>query len=249
MVQMNLFRHDRVGIQSNDQFVNCLAKAKAIKLSVYMCYEYLLEGCRRAEYRIIKTIRLSMDVVRMLMKQAAYLNLKVILLVRDPRAITNSRLRDGSLRMTRKIEPHSRDMCERMSNDVQTLSELRRTFPNRLTLVVYENLAEKSTEGARFVYDFINTTVTKSMEDWVYTSSHGQTNNGYYKTIRNATLASNHWRSQLQFHAVKIIDTQCVITYHREGYLPIKTLLDLIDTSKSSRNSSVCINDEVCGRN
>ena len=161
-------------------------------------------------------------------------NLKVINLVRDPRGITNSRMRGRYSMTLASAVPHSINMCSRMYNDVRIGDRLRNMFPDKFALVMYEALAERPMEGARYVFKFLNATYAENVQQWVYDSSHGRSN-GYYSTTRNSTAALSHWRSELTFSRIISIQTNCQKLFNLLGYVPLKTINEMRDFEKKSR--------------
>lgn len=178
--------------------------------------------CLNSELRVLKTIRLTMDLVEMLLDIIP--GLKVIHLVRDPRGITNSRLH-GPFRMARSIFHHSHDTCMRMREDIEHTHKLQLEYPGQITTVLYEALAEKPYDGAEFVYKFLNMEVTWPVIHWVFNSTHAQLNSmSYFTTARKDAVESAYrWRTQMSFNQVEIIDRVCAKTYPLVGYLSMET--------------------------
>ena len=201
------------------------------QLQLSECIKYMTQKCFQAKYRIVKTIRLSMELVEALMNDVS--NLKVINLVRDPRGITNSRMR-GRFSLTRDAVPHSINLCTRMYNDVKLGDQLRKKYPEKFALVMYEALAERPMEGARYVFKFLNATYSEQVQQWVYDSSHGRSD-GFYSTTRNSSAALSHWRGELNFSRVIIIQNNCQHLFNLLGYIPFKTYEEMRDFESKSR--------------
>ena len=196
------------------------------------CIKYTTQKCFQAKYRIAKTIRFSMELVETLMTNVE--NLKVINLVRDPRGITNSRVHGRYSMTLNNVVPHSINMCTRMYNDVIIGDSLRNKYPDKFALVMYEALAERPMEGARYVFKFLNATYSDKVQQWVYDSSHGNSN-GFYATTRNSSAALSHWRSELTFARIISIQNNCENLFNLLGYISFKTISDLRDFEKKSR--------------
>lgn len=205
-------------------------------LSVKKCVEELEKVCKATTHRVIKAIRISMELVSHMMD--LWPNLKVVHLVRDPRGITNSRLKDWAFPMTKKIVPHSHNMCERMYNDTMYTSLLEKKYKNRIKLMIYEALAERPPEGMEFIYRFLNMKVTKDVISWVYNSTHAQNTTGYFGTMRpDAVKSAYYWKTKLTLLRIKIIDNICHDVYKLLGFLPINTKTESEKSSFSSRQS------------
>ena len=200
------------------------------------CIKLITEKCRQANYRIIKTIRMSMELVSSLMDVLP--NLKVVHLVRDPRGITNSRLQGGfSLTRVNNSKPHSRNVCNRMYNDVILGYQLNKTYPGRTMRIRYEDLADAPEKGATLLFRFLEVEVNSKMQNWIYKSTHSQNNGGFYSTQRaNSSLTSSHWRRDLPFSKVETIQNVCKNNFRTLGYIPFQSKMELLNASLPSRN-------------
>ena len=193
-----------------------------------ICLNILTNICIKSDYKIVKTIRISMDLVQTLIDFIP--SLKVIHLLRDPRAITNSRKHSGKFNMKKPkgIKTHSIALCKEMHLDIKVTKVLKHKYPKRITMVMYEALAEHSVEGAQYVYKFLNTEFDSVMEDWIYNSTHANKNNGFYGTHRtNSTAISSHWRMETTFEKVKLIQRYCKDVMNLLGYVSFNSQEEL----------------------
>lgn len=205
-------------------------------LSVKKCLQELEKVCMATTHRVIKTIRISMELASQMMD--LWPNLKVLHLVRDPRGITNSRLKNKTFQMTKKITPHSHNLCERMYNDTMYNTLLEKKYENRITLVIYEALAERPVEGMEFIYGFLNIKITTDVITWVYNSTHAQNKTGYFGTMRSdATESAYYWKTKLTLSKIRIIDQICHDVYKLLGFLPINIRTESEKSSFLSRQS------------
>ena len=207
------------------------------KLATYRystsCTRIVTGACKNAKYRIIKTIRLSMDLVKELMEIIP--DLKVIHLVRDPRGIINSRLHLGKFKAL-KTEAHSKALCKQMYLDISTVTALQHKYPDKLMTVLYEAMAERPIEAAKSVYKFLKMTYGKAVEDWVYNSTHANNNNGYYGAQRtDSGHVSVQWRNELSFSRAKMINKYCSEVFNLLGFIPFKIKEKMEDFNLPSR--------------
>lgn len=190
-----------------------------------VCLKVRTKICEVARYRIIKTIRVSMDLVKILKEVIP--NMKVIHLIRDPRAITYSRL-EGGFPLTRETSAHARGLCKEMLDDVTLNKELRKAYPEEIKTIRYESLAERPEEGAKFMFKFLGANYTKKITEWVYKTTHAQKNNGYYGTVRRDSYkATYNWREHMPFDKVAIIQKACAYILTEFGYVKFETEMDL----------------------
>ena len=205
--------------KNNTQYENAVEFMKT-------CLTYHADLCNKAKYRIIKTIRMSMELVQSLM---SYLpQLKVIHLVRDPRAITQSRTYSLKMNMSKETEMHSKSLCKEIRFDVNFTYTMADICPTRITMILYEALAENPRDAARYIYKFLNMEFTREIEYWVFQSSHAAENNGFFGTQReNSTFASSHWRNEINITDVQLIQQHCKDVMDLLGYVSFKSEREL----------------------
>ena len=194
----------------------------------------LTDVCRKAKYIIVKTIRMSMELMVPLLESIT--TLKLIYLARDPRAITNSRNHCSGMYMAHNVKSHSVALCKQMEMDISVVENLRNKYPERVTTVLYEALAERPNGGAKYVYNFLGLKYDNKVENWVYQSTHAQRNNGFFLTQRTSAVeASSHWRNELPFLKVKTIQLHCSTVLSSLGYISFSSLGELKNVSIPSR--------------
>ena len=198
------------------------------------CIQILEHACTKSKYRIIKTIRMSMELVLTLLNFIPHL--KVIHLVRDPRAITNSRTHSGNMRMSRETELHSKSLCKEMHSDLNFTQILVAKYPTQITILVYEALAEKPMDAATYIYKYLNMNFDDKIKEWIYNSTHSEENNGFYGTQRsNSMIASTHWRNETKIAKVKLVQSCCKEVMDLLGYVPFKRQKALRNLQISAR--------------
>ncbi|XP_071533175.1 carbohydrate sulfotransferase 1-like [Panulirus ornatus] len=104
--------------------------------------------CQQQKVVIVKTIRLRLSWARELMDDE-HLHLKLIHLVRDPRAIMLS-MSDSKWG---KIDENN--VCPFMLQDLQYKQEMERLFPDRYFFLRYEDLCTNLEEEARRIFRFV----------------------------------------------------------------------------------------------
>ncbi|XP_060559375.1 carbohydrate sulfotransferase 4-like isoform X2 [Ruditapes philippinarum] len=194
----------------------------------YFCIKELERVCLSKTHRIVKTIRVSMELVSNMVEM--WPNLKVVHLVRDPRAITHSRSKGQDFQMALDTVSHSADMCTRMFEDVKQDWFIQRKYPGRLIIVSYEALAGSPYAATGFIYDFLNMLFREKTWFWVFNSMRNQneTETHYYATVRfNSSKVANRWRESLYYKKVQEIDLSCTDVYKALGYIPISSVEDL----------------------
>ena len=198
------------------------------------CLKVKKEECQNAQYRVIKTIRVSMSVAQILMELIP--NLKIIHLVRDARAITNSRLHERVFKLTKDTSAHSKGLCNQIYNDISVGQTLKHLYAERITTVSYEHLAERPNEVAKSIFNFLGVQYDKNIDEWLHKSTHAQKDNGFYGTLRtNSSNVASHWRKELSFDKVEIIQKNCEQVLQSLGYISFKTVKELRSLNISAR--------------
>ncbi|XP_041055602.1 carbohydrate sulfotransferase 7 [Carcharodon carcharias] len=157
--------------------------------------------CRRYDVMVIKDVRvLDAGVLFPLMQDPA-LNLKVVQLVRDPRAVHNSRMKSKqslvkeSIQVLRSKSRSDRDkgfwisnraqradtyvakalevICEAWTKDQVLVRRSPAWLRSRYLTIRYEDLVLEPLGGLRTLYDFANLTVTPATENYVLNMTRG----------------------------------------------------------------------------
>ncbi|XP_053386163.1 carbohydrate sulfotransferase 4-like isoform X2 [Mercenaria mercenaria] len=194
----------------------------------YFCIKELERICMSKTHRIVKTIRVTMELVSNMIE--LWPNLKVVHLVRDPRAMTYSRMRGADFQMAVSSVIHSADMCTRMYEDIKYDWYIQRKYPGRLIIVSYEALADSPYAATGYVYDFLNILFREKTWFWVYNSmrNKNESETHYYATVRfNSTKVANRWRTNIDYHKSQEVDLSCAHVYKALGYIPLKSEEDL----------------------
>ncbi|XP_021374890.1 uncharacterized protein LOC110464150 isoform X2 [Mizuhopecten yessoensis] len=192
--------------------------------------QFCLHQCFEST-RYLKTIRLSMDIVEILMKIIP--RLKVIHLLRDPRGMIESRKRGGFLgpRMDVDITTVARSVCERFERDIEIATKLKQKYPGRLKTYLYEQIAEHPKSASASLFNFLGLTASDSFDMWLHNHTAAGSNGKYYGTTRaNSSLTASSWRLHMSYNDVLKVDNECQTFYSYTGILKAvsnKSLRDL----------------------
>ena len=201
------------------------------------CVRRVTEACKNAQLIIIKEIKLSMDLAEALM--IAIPNLKVIHLVRDIRGMVNSRANIGKRVATIKSGALSNVLCKEMQKDIATATILKRKYPDRITTVMYEAMAERPTEAAKYIYRFLNITYDKTVDEWINRTAHGNKTSGPQGTQRaDSKKTANQWRLEQPFNIANITQNVCRKVFDLLGYIPFKTQSEMANMTLKSRRTA-----------
>ena len=197
------------------------------------CIRRIEEACQRSRYRIIKTIRINMSLVKPLLAEIP--NLKVIHLVRDPRGIIHSRGKKKNKWMTMGTDTHSKALCKEMSQDVVDAFDLQTKYPFQIDTFSYEMIASKPVETTKYLYKFLSLPYDDSVEVWLNKSVRASDDNGYFGAQRkNSEDASTQWRREMSFTEALTVQKICARVLSFLGYTTFKSEIKMRDTNLSS---------------
>ncbi|XP_046576734.1 carbohydrate sulfotransferase 4-like [Haliotis rubra] len=192
------------------------------------CFHLLEKACLRSRVSCVKTIRYSMKNMTHLMEKHG--NMKIIHLIRDPRAtlLSQHKLQEFKIDSLGKFAAL---LCNRAKMDFDDSLFMKKQFPGRIATIRYEDLAEMPLNIAEQMYNFIGLDFTDENRDHI---QHVTTRNGgcgAYCRRRNSTVTMSLWRTRLTYMQVSLIDKICQPLYRVMGYLPVQNQEHLLDMS------------------
>ena len=169
--------HDALGAKV-DKYRDCICNKQTLGQS---CMEEFQQFCSKRLIRSIKTVRLRMMHAQRLMEMIP--DLRVVHVVRDPRAVVRSRVKVASyssLYSEKDPVRESKIFCEQMAEDVKLRQQLEVTYPDRIMTVLFE---------VSLRYIIYKVLVTANEEDSAYVCS---SKNGLsMHEMHDMTLTSN----------------------------------------------------------
>ena len=184
------------------------------------CLPVVTNDCKKSPVRVIKSVRLSLDIVRPLLQRDPAL--KLIHLFRDPRGIIYSRLvktRWYPLNIKKgnftPIERHVRLLCNRMFEDAKAGRQLMDLFPNRVKLIRYEDiLSYTMNEHIHQLKQFLDMSFNE-------------------KRVKTNVRSLNEWVAKLDKKVVEIVDSHCSRVYDNLGYIKLDDIKHVKEDRKS----------------
>lgn len=216
--------------------------------------------CSTRPHVAIKTIRASSRKLVEFVRAASaprekkiFSSLKVLHLVRDPRAIIASRLTKNlrnlsriwpaanSTRLTEKARAITRNiarsvrvsasnLCSRMHSDMKHGEQFLPA--GRYAMIRYEDAAMRPHAAYGEIYEFAGMDRAREVEKWLKENTQSDSDPGYYSTSRNSSASARGWRAKLPFALVREIQKQCGELMETLGYIPVEDETNLRDLSK-----------------
>lgn len=177
----------------------------------YKCLLEFQEKCKKS-IRMIKTIRMNMDVAERLMEE--FPSLKVIHLIRDPRGSYQSRRNGYFLRDQNNLSAITKSNCDTLHSDLKTGFRLHEMYPGRIKTLLYEQVAEAPLKASRSIFRFLGLTEPANFDSWLVNHTRAGYSNGYYDTVRrNSKTTASLWRKYINLNVVKSYDNSCKEVY------------------------------------
>lgn len=219
--------------------------------SVRSCLQTIINVCNTTRALVMKFIRLEMESV--LNYLPYFPNMKIIHLIRDPRGMFNSRTKLGFSKI-KHGEPSEighlnkdevRRFCGLLHKDLSVSKFVRQIAPDRLRLVLYEDLAERPMEVSRELLNFTGLQMTPKMENFIkHMTSSSRDSCDFCTQRKNSAKTARRWRTEMKLPNALFIYEACGESMNVLGYLPFSTSFDmknLMSPSRTENNVSVSL--------
>ncbi|CAG2223904.1 unnamed protein product [Mytilus edulis] len=242
------FTKINIGDLKNDHLIHSRATKSyfaCLRKSPFpFCIKMLESVCVPKARRIIKVVRLRMKSIEHILRKTD--NLRIIYVVRDPRAQIHSLIKSGLLD-PKKVKVHSRELCEDVMSDFNSTKVLKRAYHNKIFMLKYEALVKNPLLHFRKLFSFSNLPFTAKVDNYIRHHML-ETGTGYESNFNaksgNSTLIANMWRTAINKEHLSIIDEACHRTYETFGYLQLDIKsLDTLSIDIQSKPSEADIFD------
>ncbi|XP_075043678.1 carbohydrate sulfotransferase 5-like [Mixophyes fleayi] len=190
-------------------------------------FEKIEDTCNTYSHVVIQDVRIfDIKVLYSLLKDPT-LNLKILHIVRDPRAVaksweqikhtlkfdknfilnaTDAKASDSEFKVLKEI-------C-RSQVDIYETANSEKLFPleGRYMLIRYDDLVRHPLKKVKEMFSFANLRLTENLSTWIYNITHGKWQakvSGFQITPRDALYAAQAWRSVLTFETVNKVQNIC----------------------------------------
>ena len=218
-------------------FTTCMnykmSKDKMSKIqSQKFCADMLQSLCMKSKYIVIKAIRIPVEILGHLMDR--FTDMRIIYLLRDPRAVIRSQLTYGVVKKIHILRNSTR-YCNRVYRDIISSERIQKEYINRFYGLLYEDLARNPMQKAKEMYKFLNMELTPNIASSIrnMTSAGKSCNTPLCTVVSNSSIYADKWRTQVNFDFVKTVDTACAPLYSLIGLRPIPDEKSLKDFTYS----------------
>ncbi|XP_075692921.1 carbohydrate sulfotransferase 4-like [Rhinoderma darwinii] len=207
-------------------------------------FDTVESSCKTYSHIVIKEVRFfDLKSLYPLLKDPS-LNLKILHLVRDPRAVFQSRERaasqlsyDNNIIINSLPKPETDDKKENSTHKVmETICKSQvdmylsatngshSALDSRYMMVRYEDIVQDPIKKARQMYQFGQLNFSPKLRDWIHNLTHGKgQGNSFVINSKDAVNVSQAWRKSLQFESVQKIQDLCNEAMEVFGYKFLKS--------------------------
>uniref|UniRef100_A0A8D0BQP8 Sulfotransferase n=1 Tax=Salvator merianae TaxID=96440 RepID=A0A8D0BQP8_SALMN len=210
------------------------------------------EACLRKEHMALKAVRIrQLEYLRPLVEDPR-LDMRIIQLVRDPRAVLASRMvafsgkyetwkkwaTEGAATLNEDEVQRLRGNCESIRLSAELGLRQPAWLRGRYMLVRYEDIARSPLQKAKEMYRFTGITLTPQVEEWIRKNTQApQDSNGIYSTQKNSSEQFEKWRFSIPFKLAQVVQNVCSPAMKLFGY-------KLASSAETLTNRSVSLLEE-----
>ncbi|XP_029132651.1 carbohydrate sulfotransferase 3a [Labrus bergylta] len=210
------------------------------------------EYCLSKQHHAIKTVRVRLlDTLQPLVEDPR-LDVRVIQLVRDPRAILASRMvafsskyqtwktwaQDGQVPEDDEEVKRLKGNCDNIRVSAEVGLSRPRWLRRRYMLVRYEDIARFPMQKAEEMYRFTGIPFSPQAKEWILRNTQTtQEARGIYSTQKNSSEQAEKWRYNIPFTLAQVVQKVCGPTMKLFGYR-------FVDDEKTLTNKSISLLEE-----
>lgn len=210
------------------------------------------ESCLSKQHHAIKTVRVrQLETLQPLVGDPR-LDVRVIQLVRDPRAVLASRMvafsskyqtwktwaQDGQVPEDDEEVKRLKGNCDNIRMSAEAGLSRPRWLRNRYMLVRYEDIARYPMQKAEEMYRFTGIPFSPQARQWILKNTQTtQGASGIYSTQKNSSEQAEKWRFSIPFTLAQVVQRVCGSTMKLFGYR-------LVSDEKTLTNKSFSLLEE-----
>ncbi|XP_026484779.2 carbohydrate sulfotransferase 4-like [Vanessa tameamea] len=171
--------------------------------------------CRLFPFQSMKLVHVRLRLIKQLLEDKEF-NLKIILLIRDPRGVMQSRLHHEFCKAAPDCWKPER-LCADMISDYVAAGPLLQKYPDKFMVLRFEELALNTNSTSYDLLKFLHLDVTQSVNEFLYSHTNVDLT-GVSATFRVSRDVPYRWRNILDFNFVDEIQGSCKEAMSLWGY-------------------------------
>ncbi|XP_077310696.1 carbohydrate sulfotransferase 3 [Lithobates pipiens] len=207
-----------------------------------------MESCLNKDHVAVKAVRIRQLAFLKTLVEDPRLDMRIIQLVRDPRAVLASRMVafSGKYESWKKwalegAAPIPEDEVQKLKgncDNIRLSAELGLHQPKwlrgRYLLIRYEDIARFPLQKAEEMYKFAEIALTPQVKEWIIKNTQAsQDNSGIYSTQKNSSEQFEKWRFSIPFKLAQVVQEVCEPAMRLFGYKLASDLETLTNRSIS----------------
>ena len=169
--------------------------------------KFLSEACKMFPIQLVKSVRLRLNLTQLLLNDHK-LKVKVIFLVRDPRAIMNSRYTSVKWCPTSPDCSSPEALCQDLEGDLKVAAAFEKLYPNRFLKIQYDDLFTNIDKNVQNIMDYLGLEYTKNMRDFVSENTMKNKEKPWSKQRKSIDRVSM-WKKQLPLEEIHAVQNAC----------------------------------------
>ena len=166
----------------------------------------------------MKTVRLPLKGLDQMLSDDDF-NLQVIFLVRDPRGIISSRKLVKWCSVASCSSP--RILCDSMEENFHLARELLKQYPERFTVLRYEDLAIEPMKVSRLLFEWLELPWLRQVELFIQKHTNATDTDPWgTKKEKGSRIAA--WTKDLNWGQIRYVQDVCKDLMELLGYLPVR---------------------------
>ena len=189
--------------------------------------KFLSAACHLIPWKLMKLVRLKLSLMKPFLEDPEHADLQVILLVRDPRAVMNSRRGTVSW-CTQDLDDCASPgtLCEDMQDDLESAREFQSQFPGRVHVLRYEDLMYDPVGVSTKLFDKLGLNMTDGVMEFLESHTKIEVESPW-STVRNSRKRLLYWTqktSKTDLNEVQEVCAEAMLSY---GYNIVHSLKNL----------------------
>ncbi|XP_053545108.1 carbohydrate sulfotransferase 5-like [Bombina bombina] len=208
----------------------------------YVPLEKMSEACKLHSHVVFKVVRILDLKVLLPLFEDPTLDLRILHLVRDPRAVTFSRknfnllnhddfIVNGGLEKNKKTS--ITEVMAKICAAQVAINKVGASLHKRYMVIRHEDLAREPLYYVRKVYSFADLNLFQEQEIWLnnVTKKNGQRQYGFMNFAGVSREIAQKWRLKLDQNTVLTVQDVCKEAMKVFGYKPVKSVTEQKDLS------------------
>lgn len=195
------------------------------------CLEFQIRKCKTSQWVVTKEVRTSVKFLESLLRTRR--TLKIVFLVRDPRAVIHSRRKIWT-KSFNMMEPTSKALCNKILNDLYSFDHLNQLFPDQLYKLHYEEMVADPINKTRDMYRFLGYSFAErdaGRINHMTSASHSvpPSERAWSTVKRNSTQTAMAWRATIPNHVMHFANKNCFKVINQCHYPALNNVHELRD--------------------